>query len=392
MMSTEKPRHPVSRVFDSGRPDSGADLEFSEMSEAAGLEDVGEDEVVFAEADPELLEEELVADGADVVKPGWFGQGRRASNGAAASAATVAARPRSAVPASTRPRASAGQRPKAIPRAAAQGPGFPALAERDHREEHPWPRRLLLWFASFAAMGYGFSLIFHLLVLTGLVFVAVAPNGGGGGPVSLTAGFGDWEGPAGFDEFGMDDEEGGKEAGPVDLAPLALDIARDSFQESQGLNGPELPESVTDVIAGAAGGGAGGEGGAGNGSGKGVGDGKGLPFRLPGGGAKVARKGRFSAWTVPADPEPGQNYIIVIQIELPENMKKLARKDLLGSLVIGTDGYKQFIPGNTRGFLPGNEQQVQVAVSVPGAATLVRDTIKIKSKALKEEQTLESEF
>jgi hypothetical protein len=116
---------------------------------------------------------------------------------------------------------------------------------------------------------------------------------------------------------------------------------------------------------------------------------------MPGiGEGKVARKGSFAAWTVPRDPNPGQNYVIVIQIQLPADIKKLPKKDLLGSTVVGTDGFRLEIPppGSSRGYLPGNDKEVQMVVLVPGAAQLVRDTIKIKSKALKEEHTIEIEF
>ena len=122
-----------------------------------------------------------------------------------------------------------------------------------------------------------------------------------------------------------------------------------------------------------------------------AGDGNGLGFAVPQGG-KVVTKGSFTAWTVPADPAPGQNYLIVIQIELPDDVRRFPKRDLIGSIVIGTDGYRQAIPDNPRGFLPTKERQAQMVIPVPGAANLVRDTIQLQSKILKEKQTLQIVF
>ena len=60
--------------------------------------------------------------------------------------------------------------------------------------------------------------------------------------------------------------------------------------------------------------------------------------------------------------------------------------------VVGTDGYKQYIPGVRRGYLPVKENKAQLAIFVPAAASLVRDKIEVRSKILKEKQKLEIEF
>lgn len=128
----------------------------------------------------------------------------------------------------------------------------------------------------------------------------------------------------------------------------------------------------------------------GDGAGGTKGDGAGPGFAMPKGG-NVVSKGSFTAWTIPEDPQPGQNYLIVIQIELPDKVTRYRRSDLSG-IVVGTDGYRQAIPGITRGFLPVKEKRSQLVIQVPGAARLVRDTINVRSKLLKESQRLEIVF
>ena len=108
-------------------------------------------------------------------------------------------------------------------------------------------------------------------------------------------------------------------------------------------------------------------------------------------GGNAVSKGCFSAWSVPEDPNPRQNYAIVIQIKLPKEVTRLRRSDLSG-MVVGTDDYRQPIPGIKRGWVPVKGNQAQLAIAVPGAAKLVKDTINVSSKSLKETQTLEIVF
>lgn len=106
---------------------------------------------------------------------------------------------------------------------------------------------------------------------------------------------------------------------------------------------------------------------------------------------KVVTKGSFTAWTVPEDPEPGQNYRIVIQIQLPEKVRRYRQGDLSG-LVVGTDGYLQRIPPLPRAYLPVQDNKAQLVIFVQGANADVRDRIQIQSRILKEQQTLEIVF
>jgi hypothetical protein len=141
-------------------------------------------------------------------------------------------------------------------------------------------------------------------------------------------------------------------------------------------------------------------------------EGFGLAFKMPTGG-KVVRKGSFAAWTVPKDPRPGESYDIVVQIQLPKNLRRYPISDLTGR-VVGTDKYKLEIPyenqlnrygtkiqkrkggplvfARRRDYVIVIDTQAQVIIHVEGAEQLVEDTIEIRSRMLKEEQQLAIEF
>ena len=141
---------------------------------------------------------------------------------------------------------------------------------------------------------------------------------------------------------------------------------------------------------------------AGTAEGTGEGDGKGSEegtsgVNVPGGG-NVVKAGSFTVWSIPPDPRPRQNYLIVIQVDLPPELRlsKYPKRDLYGT-VKGTDGYKQQLPSNDsrqrRGFLPIRNNTVQIVVPVPGAKQkLVKDRIVVGSRLLSEKQELELVF
>ena len=130
--------------------------------------------------------------------------------------------------------------------------------------------------------------------------------------------------------------------------------------------------------------------------GKGVGegsDGNGTSMhvaglKIPG---HAQTKGSFSAWADPRDPKPGENYFVVIQIRLPGNVTKFRGSDISGN-VIGTDSYRQAIRFKSTELFPIENGTVELRIHVPGAARLVRDTIRVESKILREKQTFEIEF
>jgi hypothetical protein len=141
------------------------------------------------------------------------------------------------------------------------------------------------------------------------------------------------------------------------------------------------------------------------------GAGEGFMFKMPESGLAVT-KGSFTAWTVPSNPAPRQNYLIIIEIQLPSNVAKYQLTDLNGSSIRGSDMYQQRIPfdvdASKKGYgttasgkppllklsdaLPVVSNKVQLVVKVPGARRLVMDTIKIKSRRLREEQELNIVF
>ncbi len=133
-------------------------------------------------------------------------------------------------------------------------------------------------------------------------------------------------------------------------------------------------------------------------------------FKLPESGLAVT-KGSFTVWTEPQAPNPREPYLIIIEVKLPTETRAYRVNDLTG-YVIGSDNYKQKIPydinaphnsfytdedqrlqqmtGSERIMVRGNK--VQLAIKVPGARRLVKDTIQIRSRKLRERQELELVF
>ena len=101
--------------------------------------------------------------------------------------------------------------------------------------------------------------------------------------------------------------------------------------------------------------------------------------------------GSFSVWTEPDNPDPGEPYKIVVQIRLPDGMKRYSVTDLEG-VVVGSDGYQKLIPGNVRGFLPVHEGQARFEVHIVSADENVLDTVFVRSKVLREAQKLQLRF
>jgi hypothetical protein len=149
--------------------------------------------------------------------------------------------------------------------------------------------------------------------------------------------------------------------------------------------------------------------GVGDGTSAGDGDGNGFVFKMPEDGRAVT-KGSFTAWTEPKSPIEGDPYQIIVEIRVPKNIRRYRSSDLSG-FVRGTDGWEQKLPidpklpfatWSSRGgktfvlrrntYLPLVSQKAQLIINVPGAQRLVRDTIAIESRILKEKQKLELVF
>lgn len=254
--------------------------------------------------------------------------------------------------------------------------------------DSPWTQRALDWLLGGAAVGYAVSLFIHFLLLA--VFSLIVLHAGNGGSVLST-------------ELGVE-EEGAEEF---------LDTR--AFEVSSGLEGAEEPIAVVDsvplpmpemdlqvatAIAPELNGVADGDG---ESDATSTGTGAGPTFELPRGGNAV-HQGSFTAWTVPADPRVGQDYLIVVEVEIPKETGRYTRADLAGQLV-GTDGYKVLIPDgrefNGLGWSRPRRQpafrregnKARIVFFVRGAHTaMVRDTILIRSHLLDEQQKLQIVF
>jgi hypothetical protein len=255
-----------------------------------------------------------------------------------------------------------------------------------------WREDAKHWMASYRGLAYGFSLGLHLVVLIVASFLLVR---------SMALGVGQGEGDGLFGQMTGDDlvlfdsvdtqlEEPGGGVETIEL-PQLQSVTEVAPQETAAANlladiGSLVAKPSGQAAEEKAGGGGGGQFGSG-------GAGGGLKFRMPGGGRAVV-KGSFTVWTVPEDPNPYQDYLIIIQVRLPKNTRQYERNDLSG-IVIGTDKYEQTLPGFglPRGrLLPIKDDVAQLAVPVPGAERLVKDSITVESKLLKEKQQIEIVF
>lgn len=122
-------------------------------------------------------------------------------------------------------------------------------------------------------------------------------------------------------------------------------------------------------------------------------------------GANAITKGSFTAWTNVQSPKEGEPYAIIIEIKLPPDIKSYRLRDLKG-MVIGTDRYKQTIPGKTTTVrvgervmhidknrrIPVRGNKVQIIVRVPGAQRGVVDDVTIRSSLLRERQEIQLKF
>ena len=280
---------------------------------------------------------------------------------------------------------------QAVERRSKRRAALPALevVPEDEPDNRDWVEKAVDWLRGVAAESYGASLIVHVVLLfcMSLYIMELYDDNEA---VSLTASESNSL-PTEFNE----------------IVALQLDTAGNADET-------ELPQNQTlplqtDLIATS-------DAAidlakyAGNGDGQDGENSDGMLFAMPSGG-QVVSAGSFSAWTVPKDPGPGEDYKIVIMVKVPEKRTLYPISDLSGE-VIGTDGFSLEIPFGkfrerygariqSRGRLafPRRndrvrvvEGNVQIVVDIPGASRLVKDTIEVKSRMLKEDQTLEIEF
>lgn len=257
-------------------------------------------------------------------------------------------------------------------------------------------QKTVIWLASFTATGYLISLLFHSTVLTLMAIVIVGGIKGDDDISTLVS---------------LEDEQNFSLNGPLDTRIKEAGGQTTEFNVMQpiktmtGENENTVEEIQEDFSAHL-----------GKGTGESEGDGSGAgggDFKLkPMGNAVTV--GSFTAWTVPKDPDLNEDYLIIIQVKLPAsyNSTRYRASDLSG-LVLGTDDHRQAIPWDSKwlnstftpnavgdirpvdkgDYLPLKNRVAQLIVKVPGSKIpATRDTIRIRSRVLKEDQTLEIVF
>ena len=251
----------------------------------------------------------------------------------------------------------------------------------------PWQQRVKAWIVGTAGLSYGISIAFHtmlLIVLALIVYHSIPEDERGTLMVDTRE----------DEEISLSEVDTRIEMpmAQEDLTPAQLQAVPLPDVETD----LELQDSVQDLLPS--------PGAVGEGTGGGAG------LALPRGDNAVTR-GSFTAWTIPEDPAPAKDYVIVIEIKVPDRIKTYRLVDLSG-VVIGTDLYSQQIPydprnpsstaavrdgkpvtlRDNRAQVPIVDGRVQLMIRVPGAAELVKDRIKVRSRLLKEEQDLEIQF
>lgn len=265
-----------------------------------------------------------------------------------------------------------------------------AVKEADNRPaaaEGTWLQRLWHSFLAVILASYGLSMVLHLVVL--IIFSLIIWHTQGGSTHSTELGIAEATGeellnPQSFEISAG--SEGVEDSVPeIEPLPIALPKPLEPTIDSVPV---ELP-GIAD--------------GAGEDSKDQAGSGSDRKFELPRG-AGVVRRGSFAAWTMPPDPRVGQDYVIVVEINLPAGVKNYDRDDLSGKL-IGSDGYMIKIPDgrefNGQGWgrpyrrprFHVGDDVARIVFFVRGARErLVRDTIRIRSRLLQESQQLEIIF
>lgn len=228
-----------------------------------------------------------------------------------------------------------------------------------------------------AAFGWGW-------IVSGLVHVAILASLGvivyhqkAAERVQITGVFG-VAGDETILDSGTDLDAGGS------LAPLEFETAGVTKLIDPTAHGT-TPARVFGDVGGMVGGDGQGDGGSGSG---GLGSVSGN-LRVPP--PSAITKGSFTVWTEPEDPSPGFSYEIVIEVKLSSEIKGYRLRDLTG-MVTGTDRFEKPIKFKSTDRRAVKDGKVQVRIPIPGADKLVRDTIRIRSEVLKEEQTIEIVF
>jgi hypothetical protein len=274
---------------------------------------------------------------------------------------------------------------KARPRPSKRtSPAATVIIEQLAPENLSWLQKAVRWLAGCVAMGYGASFLFHIVMLV-LFSLFILPH-------TLDNRF----------QINVSEGEEGAEDKLVEVVDTRLDFPSRKLESLSPITIMPIPlptdesarviDTIRQKIA----------------ADLGDFDGEDSGGAFPFGGKKgknAVTKGNFTAWTVPDDPKPGQPYFIFIEVNLPRKIRRYDSKDLTGH-VIGTDGYTTPIGYYAGGRVTPegrlherrfygrfNRRKKQLVIPIPPARdALVEDTIKVRSKILKEEQSLKIVF
>ena len=266
---------------------------------------------------------------------------------------------------------STAQRPPVKKRLFRGQPTTGIVIEQGNEPSRTWRQEIAFWIRSAVGLGYALSLVAHLTILLVLALLLM-PHIVGDQGFTIDAAVADKS--DGETEEILDTEFELPEIEPA--APLPnVELP---METTSALNENEIAADISKRMQAA------------------IGDGFGdddVAISLGEPGKNAVVKGSFTAWTVPDDPKPGQDYRIFIRIKTPGHLKDDYPLNDLTGLVLGTDGYRQVVPGpRSPKSLRIKQGYAQFHVTVPGAYRLVRDKIRVHSRLLEEEQLLEIVF
>lgn len=231
--------------------------------------------------------------------------------------------------------------------------------EQDPEEELTWQERLKRWIQGEGGAGYGISVVVHIILLLAMSLWILSR-------------------PAEEDLITEVEQTEVVDVASIQDIDVDVDLKPDIPEQVKNPEFEPAPLSMPDIGIGSLA------------SSLAKTTGGGFDLAIP---KQAVTKGSFTVWTVPEDPMPGQQYVIMIQIKLKNNVKRFPRRDVSGNIV-GTDGYKDYFGGPTEpGYYPIENNSVRFqALTVPGAAKLVKDVINVESKILDEKQRIELVF
>ncbi|VAX35918.1 hypothetical protein MNBD_PLANCTO02-3139 [hydrothermal vent metagenome] len=248
------------------------------------------------------------------------------------------------------------------------------VVETVEEEELNWLQKTKRAIAGMLGVGLIVSLMIHFfggVILAFLMFFVVTDSNG----VHMSGGMSDEQNKA----FEMLDSSFELPGGPEEAQKIVAELQPVAISETNQLKMDNFLQPANSA----------------KGNGQQKKNKSGFKYRIPG---RAVTRGSFTIWTEPKDPIPFKDYQIIIQIKFParKRLKWYHLKDLSGT-VLGSDDYFQSIPDLGEEEIKSKQLPVinnttQYILTVPAANELVKDVIKVQSKMLKEEQTIEIIF